>query len=98
MVPRAPKHPFAFGELLGLFPNAPGKFLWCACVAQVHAADLSATAAEVDVRVDEPGKDALACRIDLLSGRAHPFRNFCVGAYGHNTAFVDNHSLCSRAV
>ena len=80
VVPGATEHPLALGKSLGVFANAAGKFLGRFCVAQLHAADFASAAAEMNMGVNKPGKDALALRIDLPRCGANPFRDFRIGA------------------
>ena len=96
MVPRSAEHPFALGQLLGLFADATGKFLRCVGIAQVHAADFASAAAEMHMRVDESGEDAFPLSIDPFRCRPGPFCDFCVRADRNNMAVADGNSLRAR--
>jgi hypothetical protein len=55
----------------------------------VHAADFSAAASEMNVRVYKTGKNALALRIDLFRSGANPFGYVRIGAHSDDPASVN---------
>src|SRR6266478_3785714 len=62
----------------------------------MHAADLSAAAAEMHVRINETREDTFALRIDLLGSRAHPICDFRVRTHGDDAASLDRYCFRLR--
>src|SRR5713226_1117208 len=62
----------------------------------MNAANLSAAAAEMHVRINETREDALALRIDLFCCRAHPLRDFRIGTHGDDPASLDRYCFRLR--
>jgi hypothetical protein len=76
--------------------DAERKFLRGSRVAQMNAANFSAAAAEMHMRVNETRQDAFALCIDLLGCRAHPFCDFRIPAHGNNAASQDRYCFGLR--